>query len=82
VQIGVRPEKLMLGEGGGANALRGRVEVATYLGVSLQYVVRTSAGDALTVIEQNRAGTGVGPGQEVTLTWAPEHTFVVTKEPH
>ncbi len=80
VQIGVRPEKLVLGEGGGANAMRGHVEVASYLGVSLQYVVRTSGGDAVTVIEQNRAGSGAGPGQEVTLTWEPEHTFVVTKE--
>ncbi len=80
VQIGVRPEKLVVGEGGGANAMRGHVEVASYLGVSLQYVVRTSGGDAVTVIEQNRAGSGAGPGQEVTLTWEPEHTFVVTKE--
>jgi spermidine/putrescine transport system ATP-binding protein len=65
------------------NVLRGRIEVAAYLGVSLQYVVRAPGGEELTVIEQNRdgahAGT-VGPGRDVLLAWRPEHTFVVDKE--
>ena len=67
----------------GCNVLRGRVEVASFLGVTLQYLVRTPGGEELTVIEQNRAGMAggsVGPGQEVLLAWRPEHTFVVTKE--
>jgi spermidine/putrescine transport system ATP-binding protein len=85
VRIGVRPEKLsIVAEApAGHNVLRGRVEVASFLGVSLQYVVRTPGGDELTVIEQNRAGAGaatVGPGQDVLLAWPPQHTFVVTKE--
>jgi spermidine/putrescine transport system ATP-binding protein len=65
------------------NAVRGRVEVASYLGVALQYVVRTPGGEELTVIEQNRAGAHggtVGPGRDVLLAWRPEHTFVVDKE--
>ena len=85
VRVGVRPEKLTIVDRppDGHNVLRGRVEVAAFLGVSLQYVVRTPGGDELTVIEQNRAGAGsasVGAGQEVLLAWPPQHTFVVTKE--
>ena len=91
VRIGVRPEKVHIhGTGaepaGGHNVLRGTVHLASFLGVSLQYVVRTAGGDELTVIEQNRAGAhagSVGPGEQVSLSWDPEHTFVVTKEePH
>ena len=86
VRIGVRPEKLSIvdtpPEGG--NVLRGRIEVASFLGVSLQYLVRTPGGEELTVVEQNRGdvheGGSAGPGREVLLTWRPEHTFVVTKE--
>ena len=91
VRIGVRPEKVHIhGRGSepapGHNVLRGTVHLATFLGVSLQYVVHTAGGDELTVIEQNRAGAhagSVGPGEQVSLAWDPEHTFVVTKEePH
>ena len=85
VRIGVRPEKLeILAEApDGLNVLKGRVEVASYLGTSLQYVVRTPGGEELTVIEQNRAsaqGATVGPGRDGLLAWRPEHTFVVDKE--
>jgi spermidine/putrescine transport system ATP-binding protein len=88
VRVGVRPEKLAIGAASseapaGMNILRGTVEVAAFLGVSLQYVVRAPGGEELTVVEQNRAGAhagSVGPGTEVCLTWDPEHTFVVTKE--
>ncbi len=84
VRIGVRPEKLTIVDRApeAGNVLRGRVEVATFLGVSLQYVVRTAGGDELTVIEQNREGAhrAVAAGQEVLLAWEPHHTFVVHKE--
>jgi spermidine/putrescine transport system ATP-binding protein len=84
VRVGVRPEKLHIVEPGGDtnghNVLNGTVEVAAFLGVSLQYLVRTPGGHELTVIEQNRDGGALGPGREVTLAWRPEHTFVVQKE--
>ena len=82
VRVGVRPEKLEIFTEApeGLNVLRGRVEVAAYLGVSLQYVVRAPGGEELTVIEQNRDGAGIGPGRDVLLGWRPEHTFVVDKE--
>ena len=82
VRVGVRPEKLRMAveAPAGANVVRGRVEVAAYLGVSLQYIVRTAGGEEMTVVEQNRDGASVGPGRDVLLAWRPEHTFVVTKE--
>ena len=85
LMCGVRPEKLRLlpadGAADGLNALRGRVEIASFLGTSIQYVVRTSGGEELTVVEQNTGdGSSIGPGREVLVTWQPEHTFVVDNE--
>jgi spermidine/putrescine transport system ATP-binding protein len=88
VKVGVRPEKITLRPTGaehapGTNVLRGHVSVAAFLGVAIQYVVTGAGGDELTVIAQNtgepEAGS-LGPGREVALAWAPEHTFVVAKE--
>jgi spermidine/putrescine transport system ATP-binding protein len=89
LMCGVRPEKVALlpAAGGvaaaGANVLRGRVELASFLGVSIQYLVRTPGGEELTVVQQNTGGNepeSIGPGREVLITWQPEHTFLVTKE--
>lgn len=88
VQVGVRPEKVsLLGADAhvpdDVNALRGTVVVASYLGVALQYQVRTAAGQELTAIAQNRGAASdgaVSPGQDVVLTWDPGHTFVVGRE--
>ena len=89
VRVGVRPEKVTLAPAGaeapaGANVLRGTVVAGSFLGVSIQYVVRAPGGEELTVITQNADGAGAGgfpPGQDVQLTWDPAHTFVVAKEP-
>lgn len=88
MMCGVRPEKVRLlpagGEsaGDGRNVLHGRVELASFLGVSIQYVVRTPGGEELTIIQQNTGAepASIGPGNEVLVTWDPEHTFVVSKE--
>ena len=89
VRIGVRPEKITLTASAngtvpdGANVLRGRVSVASYLGVSIQYVVATPGGEELTVFAQNRNGSepeSIGPGRDVLLAWDPRHTFIVSKE--
>jgi spermidine/putrescine transport system ATP-binding protein len=85
VRIGVRPEKIELvpaaeGTPPGRNALRGRVTVASFLGISIQYVVTAPGGEELTVFAPNRDGvqpSTLGVGQEVLLTWDPQHTFVV-----
>jgi spermidine/putrescine transport system ATP-binding protein len=87
VRIGVRPEKVQITSSDRdpapeANVLRGTVVVSSYLGVSLQHVVRAHGGEELTVVEQNTgAPTGsLGAGREVHLTFDPQHTFIVAKE--
>jgi spermidine/putrescine transport system ATP-binding protein len=88
VRIGVRPEKLTLVPGdidvpSGANALKGRVEIASFLGTAIQYVVHTAGGEEFTAVEQNRLGTelaSIGPGRDVTLAWDPAHSILVAKE--
>jgi spermidine/putrescine transport system ATP-binding protein len=88
VAIGVRPEKITIGRAGGdrgarANVLRGKVEVSSFLGIVVQYVVRSAGGEELTVICQNDGGTGqaeFAAGQDVELSWDPRHTFVVGRD--
>ncbi|MBB4665149.1 spermidine/putrescine transport system ATP-binding protein [Conexibacter arvalis] len=88
VSVGVRPEKVKLTPAeqptpDGANVLRGQVVLSSFLGVSLQYVVRTAGGEELIVLAQNADGSlpeSLGAGREVQLTWDPRHTFVVAAE--
>jgi spermidine/putrescine transport system ATP-binding protein len=88
VRIGVRPEKVTLSPAGqpvgdGHNVLRGTVVVASFLGVSIQYVIKAAGGEELHVFAQNLDGAepeSLGPGREVQLAWDPQHTFVVAKE--
>jgi spermidine/putrescine transport system ATP-binding protein len=79
VSIGVRPEKISLGDGG-VNRLAGRVKESAYIGVATEVVVATPVGE-LTVFHQNVEAGGVAPapGSDVTLSWAPEATFVVDR---
>jgi spermidine/putrescine transport system ATP-binding protein len=87
LEVGVRPEKIQLGPetadstGSALNRLRGIIADASYLGVSTQYQVRTRGGQTISVYEQNTKRTESGSlhrqGDEVYLTWAPDHTFVV-----
>jgi spermidine/putrescine transport system ATP-binding protein len=85
VSIGVRPEKIRLTERStqpptGHNRMLGVVRDASYLGVSTQYLVESTGGN-LTVYEQNveRATRAElwARGDEVQMTWSPDHSFVV-----
>jgi spermidine/putrescine transport system ATP-binding protein len=85
VSIGVRPEKIRLSERSadspeGHNRLIGVVRDASYMGVSTQYLVESHDGN-LTVYEQNvvRATRAElwARGDEVQMTWSPDHSFVV-----
>jgi spermidine/putrescine transport system ATP-binding protein len=87
VRIGVRPEKIELvpasaGVPAGRNALRGTISVASFLGTQIQYLVTAPGGEELTVFSPNRDGAhpSLGAGQEVLLTWDPQHTFVVARD--
>src|SRR5204862_1465403 len=75
VAAGVRPEKITIGDGGGANVLEGTVSESAYLGVATQLVVRTAAGEIQVFAQNINAGGRVPPpGSDVTLTWSPEST--------
>ncbi len=90
VSVGVRPEKIRLREPAdetpdGHNRMTGVVRDASYLGVSTQYLVEARGGARLTVYEQNVERTTRAelwaPGEEVLLTWSPDHSFVVVDQP-
>jgi spermidine/putrescine transport system ATP-binding protein len=88
VSVGVRPEKIRLrspedATPDGHNHLRGVVRDASYLGVSTQYQVEARGGTRLTVYEQNvehaTRSELWSAGEEVLLTWSPDHSFVVAE---
>jgi spermidine/putrescine transport system ATP-binding protein len=83
VWLGVRPEKVHLqapGENGtSGNVLRGGVvSDVSFVGVSTEYLVRMPWNQELTVFEQNHTSSRrLRAGDEVDLSWAPEHTFLL-----
>jgi spermidine/putrescine transport system ATP-binding protein len=86
VNVGVRPEKIRMHDVAsevptGHNHMSGVVRDASYLGVSTQYLVEARGGATIMVYEQNveRATKSElwTTGEEVQLTWSPDHTFVV-----
>jgi spermidine/putrescine transport system ATP-binding protein len=88
VRIGIRPEKIRMRETtedgpSGHNRLTGVVRDASYIGVSTQYLVE-SRGGTLMVYEQNveRATRAElwSRGDQVQLTWSPDHGFVVPSD--
>ncbi len=85
-EVGVRPEKIKLSEltdpvPDGVNQLVGVIRDVSYLGVSTSYIVDTRGHSSVTVYEQNveRATRAElwRPGEDVRLTWLPDHTFAV-----
>ena len=78
--VGIRPEKIRLGRSD-ENALSGTVSESAYIGVSTQFIVETPHGP-ITVYVQNAdaGGVPVSVGNQVTVSWAPESTFVVESE--
>jgi spermidine/putrescine transport system ATP-binding protein len=90
IEVGVRPEKIRMHKEtaevpAGANEIKGTVIDASYLGVSTSYVVEARSGARLTVYEQNVERTVHGslhqPGETVRLSWSPDHSFVVQRDP-
>ena len=83
VKVGVRPEKIRLQKASapvpeGWNSVSGLLRVATYVGVSHQFEVEGPLGKTLTVYAQNLGGEPLpAPGEQVRLTWRPEHSFAV-----
>ena len=78
VAAGVRPEKITIGSGGGANELPGTISETAYIGVATHVVVRTAVGVVQVFAQNIDAGGRVPPpGSNVMLTWSPDSTFVV-----
>jgi ABC-type Fe3+/spermidine/putrescine transport system ATPase subunit len=77
VAVGIRPEKIELGDGH-ENVLGGTIVEQAYVGVATQYIVETECG-LLTVYRQNASPgvNGAAPGERLTLSWSPDSTFVV-----
>ena len=77
VAVGVRPEKLRLGDDG-VNVLRGTVVEMSYVGVSTQYLVDTPAATLVLYMQNAAPGAGaLSPGADVALTFDPQVAFVV-----
>ncbi len=91
VKVGVRPEKLKIGHaaatdatgpgGPRSNRIEGVVADASYLGVSTQYTIELADGTTVTVYSQNTETSGatahISHGEKVSLSWRPEHSFVI-----
>jgi spermidine/putrescine transport system ATP-binding protein len=77
VYLGVRPEKLRLGEAGGPNRLRGEVRDVSFTGVATQYLIGLPWGRELTVVQQNDGSTRARLGENVTVSWAAQHGFAL-----
>jgi spermidine/putrescine transport system ATP-binding protein len=82
VELTVRPEKIELAAGpgpAGGCALRGTVTEVVYLGTSTSFSVHTTTGADVVVFQQNSASadTPVGRGDEVWLTWDPQHSYPI-----
>jgi spermidine/putrescine transport system ATP-binding protein len=83
VELTVRPEKIELRTGppgpGSGCALRGKVTEVVYLGTSTSFSVHTTTGADVVVFQQNSASAGspVSRGDDVWLTWDPEHSYPI-----
>jgi spermidine/putrescine transport system ATP-binding protein len=77
VAVGVRPEKIRLGDGE-ANVLQGQVDERAYIGVSTQYVVDTANGKVAVYVQNtDRGAHAVAPGDAVSLSFSADAAFVV-----
>jgi spermidine/putrescine transport system ATP-binding protein len=82
VHLSVRPEKIVLDEGGdGMVRLPGRIAERVYVGTATQVIVELEGGARIVALEQNteraRADDRWELGMPVTFGWLPEHSLVL-----
>ena len=85
VHVGVRPEKVTIvsredaeAVPAGHNRMGGVIEDVSFMGVSTEYTVTLPWGGGFGVFAQNlRRDDRLVPAAEVTVHWAPEHTFAL-----
>ena len=82
--VGIRPEKVLIGDVGEAldapgNTIPGGVvSDVSFVGVSTQYLVRMPWGQELQVFSQNTGRTRIfDVGDKVELSWRPEYAFLL-----
>jgi spermidine/putrescine transport system ATP-binding protein len=82
--IGIRPEKVLIGEEGeeidapGNTVPGGVISDVSFVGVSTQYLVRMPWGQELQVFEQNTGRRKIfRQGDRVELSWRPEYAFLL-----
>jgi spermidine/putrescine transport system ATP-binding protein len=85
--VGIRPEKVLIGDEGEAldapgNTIPGGVVTdVSFVGVSTQYLVKMSWGQELQVFEQNTGRRRIfRVGDKVELSWRPEYAFLLDHE--
>jgi spermidine/putrescine transport system ATP-binding protein len=76
VEISLRPEAISIVVDETPGALRGHVEQAAYLGVTVSYQVRTAGGLALSILAP-KAGSRLPVGSEVAVNWSPSDALVL-----
>ncbi len=88
VLVGIRPEKVRLlpgtesADAGATTVGPGTVADVSFCGVSTEYLVDVPDLGRLSVFTQNLdAGGTIAPGDQVRLTWAPEHAFALPDTP-
>jgi spermidine/putrescine transport system ATP-binding protein len=82
--VGIRPEKVLIGDEGEAldapgNTIPGGVVTdVSFVGVSTQYLVKMPWGQELQVFEQNTGRRRIFRyGDKVELSWRPEYAFLL-----
>ncbi len=82
--VGIRPEKVLIGEVGeeidapGNSIPGGVVSDVSFVGVSTQYLVRMPWGQELQVFEQNTGRRRLfRVGEKVDISWRPEFSFLL-----
>jgi spermidine/putrescine transport system ATP-binding protein len=76
VAVGIRPEKIELGDEQ-ENRIDGRIVESAYVGVATQYVVETPCGRLIVYSQNSTPGAASTREHAATLSWSPEATFVV-----
>src|SRR5262249_25958094 len=76
IVISIRPEALKIGDGAGANSVRGRVLESPYLGELAQYLVELPGPTRLRAATLN-PGAPVPPGTEVCLQVDPDDVVLL-----
>jgi spermidine/putrescine transport system ATP-binding protein len=82
LELTVRPEKIEISAGrpaGRGCVLRGEVTEVVYLGTSTNFSVTTTTGADIVVFQQNSAAAGdvAARGDNVWLSWQPEHSYPI-----